>query len=200
MIRTPTALVPYLFALAAILGGFLWHEGDRIAGLGTTIESGTASVGGPFSLVDQNGKARTDRDFRGRAMLVYFGYTRCPDVCPTTLGVIADALDRLGPKKDRIVPIFVSLDPERDSPRALQSYLSAFGKDYVGLTGSLLSIKKVASEYRVYFTKHPLDGGGYAIDHTSVIYLMDAKGMFVTYYDDLSTGPDALAADLRRRL
>jgi protein SCO1/2 len=200
MIRTPIALVPYLLALAAVLSGLLWHQGDVIAGIGRTIETGTASVGGPFLLVDQSGKPRSDRDFRGRAMLVYFGYTRCPDVCPTTLAVIADAFDKLGTKKDRIVPIFVTLDPERDSPSVLRTYLRAFGGNFVGLTGSLPAVRKMAGEYRVYFTKHPLPGGGYAVDHTSVLYLMDAEGKFVTYYDDVATGPEALAEDLRRRL
>ena len=197
--RTPPALVPWLFALAAVLAGSLWHAGDRFAGLGHTIAMGNASVGGPFVLTDQTGRTRSDRDFRGRYMLIYFGYTLCPDVCPTTLSVMADALAKLGPRRDRIVPIFITIDPDRDRPKVLSEYLKAFGTDFVGLTGSPAAIRKVASSYRVYYAKHPL-AQGYALDHTSVLYLMGPDGKFVTFYNDESIGPDALATDLKKRL
>lgn len=198
--RTPLVFVPYLVALAAILGGLLWYEGDVVAGFGRNTSSGLAQIGGPFRLTDQNGSVRTDADFRGRFMLVYFGYTNCPDVCPTTLGMMADALGKLGPAKDRVVPVFVSIDPEHDAPKILKDYLKAFGPEFVGLTGSLADIKTVAKEYRVYFAKHPLPGGGYAVDHSSVIYLVGPDGKFATFYDDESIGPDALAADLKKRV
>ena len=198
MLRNPISLVPYLIALAAVLGGLVWHEGDLVAEGAQS--SGLAAVGGPFTLTDQFGKTRTDSDLRGRYLLVYFGYTDCPDACPTTLGVIADAVPKLGPDKNKLVPVFITTDPERDTPSVLKTYLDAFGPEFVGLTGSPAAIKKAAGEYHVYFARHPLPGGGYSVDHSSVMYLMGPDGRFVTYYDDASMGPDALAADLRKRI
>ncbi len=199
MIRTPAALLPYLLAVAAVVAGVLWHAGDHVAGIGRNIESGSASVGSPFSLIDQSGSVRTDKDFRGRFMLVYFGYSYCPDVCPTTLAVMANALDKLGTKRARIAPIFISVDPERDRPKVLKDYLNSFAPDFVGLTGSAKAVSEAARAYRVYFKKHNLPNGGYAVDHSSIIYLMGPDGHFVTYYEE-TIGPDALAADLSKRL
>lgn len=199
MIRTPIALVPYALAAAAILGGLLWNAGDRVAQLGTTVANGTALVGGPFKLVDQDGKTRTDADFHGRFALIYFGYSYCPDVCPTTLALMASARDKLGPKAARVVPMFITVDPERDTPKILKPYMKSFGADFVGLTGDMAHIKAVAREYRVYIAKHKLPGGNYAMDHSGVVYLMGPDGKFVTYYED-TLGPDGIADDLKRRL
>ena len=199
-LRAPLGLVPWLFAIAAVLAGFIWQQGDVVVGMRAPLSSGTAKVGGPFRLVDQSGHARSDADFRGRYMLVYFGYSRCPDVCPTTLSVMADALSRLGPRRKEIVPVFITLDPERDNPQVLGQYLAAFGKDFVGLTGSEERIKAVAAAYHVFYAKHPLAGGDYSVDHTGALYLMGPDGTFVTYYEDESLGPDTLAADLEKRL
>jgi protein SCO1/2 len=200
MIRTKLAWVPWLLMVASVAAGLLWSAGDRLAGLGRTVSTGTASVGGPFVLADQTGKARSDKDFRGRYLLVYFGYSFCPDVCPTTLGVVADTLAKLGARKNKIVPLFITLDPERDTPGVLKNYLSSFGPEFIGLTGTPNSIKQTAQEFRVYYTKHSLPNGGYAIDHTSVLYLMGPDGRFITYYDDTSLGADTLATDLRTRV
>jgi protein SCO1/2 len=199
MIRTPLALVPYLVAAATILGGILWHEADQIGGLGRMVETGTASVGGPFTLTDQDGKTRTASDLRGRYLLIYFGYSFCPDVCPTTLAEMGAALDKLGPKKNRVVPLFITIDPERDTPKVLNGYMKSFGSNFVGLTGSMKQIEQVASEYRVYIRKRPLPGGSYSMDHSGAIYLMGPDGKFVTYYED-ELGPDRIADDLRKRL
>jgi protein SCO1/2 len=133
-------------------------------------------------------------------MLIYFGYSYCPDVCPTTLSLMADALDKLGPKATRVVPVFITIDPERDTPARLKAYMRSFGPRFVGLTGDLKTIVKVAADYRVYFRKHPLDGGNYGLDHSSVIYLMGPDGKFVTYWDDTAVGPDRLSDELRGRL
>ena len=198
MIRTPAALIPYIVAVAAIVAGLLWHAGDLTAGLGRNVESGIAEIGGPFTLIDQNGKTQTAASFHGRFMLVYFGYSFCPDVCPTTLAEMASALDKLGPKRGRIVPVFITIDPERDTPRVLKDYMKSFGADFVGLTGSAAAIAQAAHAYHVYIKKHPLPGG-YAMDHSGVIYLMGPDGRFITYYEE-TIGPDGLAADLRRRL
>jgi protein SCO1/2 len=199
MIRTPQALIPYIALIAAVMAGVLWHAGDQIGGLGRAVQSGTAQIGGPFTLVDQNGKTRTEADFHGRFMLIYFGYSFCPDVCPTTLQEMGAALDQLGPKRARVVPIFITVDPARDTPSVLKGYMKSFGPDFIGLTGSDKAIGEAARDYHVYIKKHPLQGGGYSMDHSGVMYLMGPDGKFITYYED-EIGPDKLADDLRSRL
>jgi protein SCO1/2 len=199
MIRTPVALIPWLLAIAAVVAGVLWQAGDQVGGLGRTVSAGRADIGGPFRLVDQNGDTRTDADFRGRFLLVYFGYSFCPDVCPTTLQEMSDALGKLGPKRDRVVPVFITVDPARDTPRALKEYLKSFGPDFVGLTGGMKQVEQAARAYHVYIRKHPLPGGNYAMDHSGVIYLMGPDGRFVTYYED-EIGPDKMAEDMKKRL
>lgn len=203
MIRTPVAVVPYLVAAAMIVAGILWHEADQLGGLGRTAESGTATIGGPFSLIDQDGKARTQADFRGRFLLIYFGYSFCPDVCPTTLSVMSQALDRMGADKNRIVPVFITIDPERDTPKVLKDYMSAFGPQFVGLTGSPAAIKAVEKKYHVYAVKKPIDPNnpkrGYGMDHSSVIYLMGPDGRMIGFYDE-AISPDDLAKDLKAKI
>jgi protein SCO1/2 len=199
MIRTPVALVPYIVLAAVVAGALLWQKGDELIGNQTTV-SGTASVGGPFALTDQNGALKSDKDFRGKFLLLYFGYTYCPDVCPLTLGVMEDALAKL-PRETRasIVPVFITVDPARDTPKVLKTYLEGFGKEWVGLTGSQVEIAVAAKGYRVFYARQPLAGGGYGMNHSSVIYLMGRDGRYVTHYDE-SIGPDALAADLKKRV
>jgi len=199
MRRFAIVLIPALLAVALVAGFVIWRAADKLPALGRNVVTGTAQVGGPFTLIDQNGERRTAADFHGRFMLIYFGYSFCPDVCPTTLSLMADALEKLGPEADAVVPIFITIDPERDTPAKLKPYLASFEPRFVGLTGSLAEIKKTAGLYRVYLKKQPLAGGGYAMDHTSVLYLMDRDGKFVTYWDDTAIGPDKLAAELRRR-
>jgi len=204
-IKTPKAWMPYVILAAALLftavaSTALWIIGNhQRASIGASETQTKAQIGGPFTLTDQNGQRRTDADFRGRYMLIFFGFTNCPDVCPTTLSVFSEALNKLGPKADRVVPIFISVDPERDTPELLKSYLASFGPRFVGLTGTPDEVAKVAKAYRVYYQKRALEGGAYAVDHSSVIYLMDDKGKFAAYYT-LERGPDALAADLAKRL
>lgn len=203
--RTPKAWIPYAILAAALFvtavaSTALWIIGNHgRASFGASETQTKAAIGGPFALTDQNGNRRTDADFRGRYMLVFFGFTNCPDVCPTTLSVLSEALGKLGAKADSVVPIFVSVDPERDTPQALKSYLASFGPRFVGLTGTPDEIAKAAKAYRVYYQKVPLDGGGYTMNHSSVIYLMDRRGEFAGHYS-LEQGPDALAADLAKRL
>lgn len=203
MFKTKEALIPYLLLVAAMAGGLLWHESENVPGIGRTVASGKIEVGGPFSLTDQHGKARSSADFRGKYQLIYFGYSFCPDVCPTTLGVISQALDQMGVDGNRIVPIFITIDPARDTPAVLKQYMTAFGPRFVGLTGSAGAIAAVEKEYRVYAKKQPLDKnnpkGGYGMDHSSVIYLMGPDGRLVTFYDELIS-PDALAKDLKAKI
>src|SRR5580704_5328718 len=151
-------------ALVLGTGAFIWLS-----------QGGTASfVGGSFTLEDGSGKQVTDRDFRGKYMLVYFGYTFCPDVCPTTLSEVADALDRLGAKAESLQPIFITVDPARDTPAVMKQYAADFTPRLIGLTGSEEQIAKVAQAYRVYYAKHRMGPGpnDYAMDHSSVLYLM----------------------------
>jgi protein SCO1/2 len=198
MLRNRRALIPYLLLVAALAGGVLWYESSRVPGLGRIVTTGAADVGGPFSLTNHNGKTVTDRDFRGRYMLVYFGYSFCPDVCPTTLGVMAEALQKAGGKAQRIAPVFITIDPERDTPQVLGEYMKAFGPQFIGLTGSPAAIKDVEKKYRVYAAKRPLDKGGYGMDHSSVLYLMGPDGKMISFYDE-AISPDELAKDLRAK-
>ena len=173
-------------------GGFLWlsNSSGGNAGLG---------IGGAFTLEDGNGKAVTDRDFRGSYMLVYFGYTFCPDVCPTTLSAMADAMDRLGPQAGRVRPVFITVDARRDTPSVVKQYVAAFGQGIVGLTGTPEEIAKVAKAYRVYYAEHRTGPGAddYAMDHSSVLYLMDPNGGFVAPMRTDMSGAE-LSANLRR--
>jgi protein SCO1/2 len=146
--------------------------------------SGTALVGGPFSLVGTGGKPVTDRDFRGRYMLIFFGFTHCPDICPAELQVIAQALEQLGDKAKNVVPIFITLDPERDTPEAMGNYLKSFGPNFVGLTGSPEAIAAAAKAYRVSYAKveDKESAADYGVDHSALVYLMDPKGRYVTHF------------------
>ncbi len=206
MKRLPLIVLPILVVLAVVAGGALWRLGDLRSQSATVApDSPPGEFGGSFSLIDQYGMRRTDMDFRGKYMLVFFGYTYCPDVCPTTLAVEAEALDTLGAPAARIVPIFISVDPERDTPDKLKSYLSAFDAkpsairpNFVGLTGSDEEIAKAAEAYAVYYRAHldaRAENGDYSVDHTSHVYLMSPEGKFVAYYSQ-GILPDELAADL----
>jgi protein SCO1/2 len=157
-----------------------------------------AEIGGPFSLVDGAGRTVTENDFKGKYLLVYFGYTHCPDVCPTTLGGIAEAIAKL-PAADqaRLVPLFITVDPQRDTPAVMNAYAHAFGKQFVGLTGSDAAIAAVEREYRVYAARHELKGGDYAMDHSSVIYVMGPDGRFLAVLDD-EMAPAAMTERLAR--
>ncbi len=141
--------------------------------------------GGPFSLVDHKGAVRSDRDFRGRFMLIYFGYTSCPSICPANLQHMASALDALGDKATAIVPIFVSIDPGRDRPEILQDYVDHFGERFVGLTGSEAQVRAAAKAYRVHRRKvvaSGADADDYLVDHASITYLMGPDGKFRTLF------------------
>ena len=158
-------------------------------------------VGGPFELVDQNGRARTERDFRGKLMLVYFGFTYCPDVCPTDLQAIGLALDKLGADADSVQPLFVTVDPERDTTKHLAEYVPLFHPRLIGLTGSPEAIRKAADAYKVYYAKVPLgkDAGDYTVDHTAFIYLMDRHGNYLGFFPP-GTSADRMVEIIRPRL
>jgi cytochrome oxidase Cu insertion factor (SCO1/SenC/PrrC family) len=148
-------------------------------GGGTSV--GSALVGGPFTLTDQDGKSRSDADFRGKLMLIYFGYTYCPDVCPTTLATMTEALDKLGPQAAKVQPIFITIDPTRDTPEVLKRYMANFHPSLIGLTGSPAQIAAVAKAYRVYYAKADNGSGAdYLMDHSGFIYLMGPDGKYIT--------------------
>jgi protein SCO1 len=156
-----------------------------------------ATVGGPFQLIDQDGRAFTDRDLRGKPFLVFFGFVRCPEVCPTTLFDISEVMRNLGPDAERTTALLISVDPERDTPPVLKDYLSNFDPHLRALTGDPASIAAIAKEYRVYYKKVPLDGGDYTVDHSALVYLMDKHGRFVAPFN-LKRPPDQAAAELRK--
>lgn len=162
--------------------------------------TGAADIGGPFRLIDHTGKRVTEADFKGRYMLLFFGYTHCPDVCPAELQTMGRAMDRLAAKGDNIVPVFISVDPERDSPAILKGYVAAFHPSMVGLTGSAAEIKAAAKAYKVYYRKQPGAKPGdtkILMDHTSFIYLVGPDGKVVALIRG-GTRPEVLAKELAR--
>jgi protein SCO1/2 len=198
MAKTSAAHVRILAVLAAFVAGAL----TLFATLWLTLPNDVtqpSSVGGPFSLTDQNGRAVSDQDFKGKPFLVFFGFTHCPDICPTTLFEISEVLKRLGPDADKTAALFISVDPERDTPDKLKDYVSSFHPRIFGLTGTADAINAVEKEYRVYAKKVPLKEGDYTMDHTAVVYLMGKDGRFVAPFN-LQKSADEAANELRRRL
>jgi len=140
-------------------------------------------IGGSFTLVDHTGRPVTERDFAGRLHLVFFGFTHCPDVCPMALGLMADVMYKLGLDAERLAVLFITVDPERDTPAVLADYLSAFDRRVIGLTGTPEQIRAVAQAWRAYYRKVPRGNGDYTMDHTATIYLHDAAGRFRSTID-----------------
>ena len=192
--------------VGVLLGGLVILAAGAFLGLGLRETpkgaAGTllaSAIGGPFRLIDQNGKTVTDADLKGKWSLIYFGYTHCPDACPTTLNEIAIALDDLGPKRDAVRPVFITVDPERDTPEVLKSYVTSFDAPILALTGTPEAVAQAAKDYRVYYAKHPEPGGDYSMDHSSVIYVMDPEGRFTATFTPESS-PEDIAARLKKLL
>ena len=189
-----------MLLLAAFLGGLFLFFGAIIFVTGRTpspVGSAVAAVGGPFHLEDQNGKSVSDQDLKGRPFLVFFGFTHCPDICPTTLFEMSQLMHALGPDAERTAAVFITVDPERDTPAVIKDYLSNFDPHLRGLTGDQASVNAALKAYRVYAKKVPLDNGDYTMDHTALVYLMDKDGRFVAPFN-VNRKPEAEAADLRR--
>jgi protein SCO1/2 len=178
-------------ALAAITI-VLWPSGGQVAVT-------PSAVGGPFALKDQNGRTVTEADFKGRPFLVFFGFTNCPDVCPTALFDMSEVFRRLGPDADKVSALFISVDPARDTPEKLKDYLQSFHERILALTGSQSDIDAVTKAYKAYAKRVPLEGGDYTMDHSAIVYLMDKNGRFVAPFN-LKRPADEAAADLRRYL
>ena len=178
--------------LTVILAGFLIGALVGVGALlltrgvsGPSVEtSGKALIGGPFTLTDQTGKTVTDQDFRGRYMLVFFGFTHCPDICPAELQVMSATLDDLGPKAAQVVPVFITLDPERDTQAVVGDYVKNFAPGFVGLTGSPEAIAEAAKAYRVAYSKFQEDKttGDYSIEHSVLVYFMGSDGNYITHF------------------
>jgi protein SCO1 len=193
-------LAAAVLAGLAILGAGVFltlalREGPRGAA-GTALGS---VIGGSFRLTDQNGKTVTDADLKGKWSLIYFGYTHCPDACPTALNDIAIALDELGAKREDVRPVFITVDPERDTTEALKSYVTSFDAPILALTGTPEQVAQAAKAYRVYYAKHPEAGGDYSMDHSSVIYVMDPQGRFTASFTHESS-PEQIAERLKKLL
>jgi protein SCO1/2 len=184
----------FLAGLALCLGVMLVLS-DRLS---NPVAQQVAAIGGPFKLIDQNGQTLSDQDLKGHPFLVFFGFTHCPDVCPTTLFEVSEVLRALGPDADRTRALFITVDPERDTAPIMKDYLSSFDPHLLGATGDPAAIAAVAKAYRVYYKKVPLEGG-YTLDHTAIVYLMDKNGRFVAPFS-LKRTTEAAAADLRRYL
>src|SRR5215475_7246428 len=180
----------------AVCLGIILVVGGRGSGTGA-IQA--AAIGGPFHLIDQNGQPFSDEDLKGKTFLVFFGFTHCPDVCPTTLFEISEIMRNLGPEANRTAALFISVDPERDTPEAMKDYVASFDSHVRALTGDADALAAVAKAYRVYYKKVPLEGGDYTMDHTAIVYLMDKQGRFVSPFNMKRT-PDVAAADLRKYL
>jgi protein SCO1/2 len=173
-----------VFVIALGYSAWQWQQSGGVSRLAAT------TIGGPFTLTDQNGNTVTEAALKGHPSAIFFGYTFCPDVCPTTLFEMTGWLDKLGPDADKLGVYFVSVDPERDTQEMLSEYLTAFDPRITGLTGSPEAIAEIIKGYRVFARKVPLDSGGYLMDHTATIYLLDSNGTFtgtIDYQEDPET-------------
>ena len=191
--RTLVIVTAFTASLLIGLLVMLWAMG------GVRGVTAPAAIGGPFQLTDQSGAAVTEKDLQGRPTLIFFGFTHCPDVCPTSLFEISEILRAMGKDADRVNAYFISVDPERDDAKAMKDYLSSFDPHLKGLTGDPEEVAKVLSAYRVYAKKVPLKDGDYTMDHTALIYLMDRDGHFVAPFN-LKRTPEEAAKDLKRYL
>jgi cytochrome oxidase Cu insertion factor (SCO1/SenC/PrrC family) len=200
LLARAVALVSAAIALGLVLAVAvtLWRERDRPAVDSTDKgATGAALIGGPFELTDQHGNRVSDRDFRGRFMLVYFGYSFCPDVCPTDLAAMSTAVDQLGAVGEEVQPIFITIDPERDTVQRLADYAPLFHPRLIALTGTPEEIRQAAAAYRVYYEKAG-EGRDYLMNHSGIIYLMDRGGSFITHFPQ-GTPAEEIADKIRAR-
>ena len=191
--RTLVIVTAFTASLLIGLLVMLWAMG------GVRGVTAPAAIGGPFQLVDQSGATVTEKNLQGKPSLIFFGFTHCPDVCPTALFEMSEILRAMGKDADRVNAYFISVDPERDNKDAMKDYLSSFDPHLTGLTGDPEAVARVLTAYRVYAKKVPLKDGDYTMDHTALTYLMDRDGKFVAPFN-LNRKPDEAAADLKKYL
>jgi protein SCO1/2 len=195
--RSNKALLTLMVAMMALVAVFVigaWYvvksePRDSVAA------SSAPAIGGPFTLIDQTGATVTDQSYAGLYRLIYFGYTSCPDACPTELQIMGQAVDSLGAAGQKVQPIFITIDPARDTAKQLAAYVPQFDKRLVGLTGTPLQIAEVARAFKVYYAKGD-DGPNYAMNHSSFVYLMDPKGKFLTVFSS-DTDADKMAQAIK---
>jgi protein SCO1/2 len=187
-------LSAFVGGLVIFLGVFLYATGQF--GGGTP---GPSAIGGPFKLIDQDGKPITNQDMKGKPLLVFFGYTHCPDICPTTLFELSEVLHAMGKDADRVNALFITVDPDRDTAAVMKDYLSSFDPHLRGATGDEQAVEQVEKAYRVYAKKVPTKNGDYSMDHSAVVYLMDKDGRFVAPFN-LKRRPAEAADALRKYL
>lgn len=194
-----------LFAILAVVVVAALAIGSRLVVWSGSDHVAQAAIGGPFTLIDGNGRTVTDQDFRGKWMLIYFGYTFCPDVCPTSLSVVAGAMDKLEPAvADKLVPVLITVDPARDTPAVMKDYAAAFHPRMVGLTGTPEQVAVTMKAFKVYAARAKAPNGQnddatYTVDHSSILYLMGPDGRFVAHFPH-GTSADDLAAALKKHL
>ncbi|MFN7710287.1 MAG: SCO family protein [Holosporales bacterium] len=190
----------FIVALVGLCSGsaFLGYLYHRLPNQLTHGDQGTVTIGGPFSLIDHTGRARTQADFRGKWMLVYFGYTYCPDICPAALYHMSQALQQLGQYAKLVQPLFITIDPERDTVPHLARYIESYHPQFIALTGTKDQIAAAGEAYRVYFARASEDRGAndYLMDHSSIVYLMNPEGEFVTHFNH-ETPADEMAQALQ---
>jgi len=192
MSRTMKALLAVW--VAVLVGAAGWVGWDAMQG-------GQPAIGGPFTLVDQNGRTVTNETLKGKPTLIYFGYTFCPDVCPTSLLLMETAIEKLGPDAAKKVNlVFITIDPERDTQKLIKDYVGNFSPTFIGRTGTPEQVTAAARAYRVYYQKVPgKDGAPYLMDHSSIVYLLDRNGRFVTHFTHEAKA-EAIAAGVERLL
>jgi protein SCO1/2 len=191
MLTALSATAPRSFAQSA--------SGRSAAELMDAVMWGREPIGGPFALIDQTGTPRSEQDFKGKLLLVYFGFTYCPDICPTDLQAISLAIDQLGTAGDKVQPLFITVDPERDTAAHLAEYVPMFHPRLIGLTGDAAAIRKAADAYKVYYAKVPNEAGtDYTVDHSAFVYLMDADGKYLGFLPP-GTTPERIAEAIRQR-
>ena len=196
-------VIVFTLGLVVLIGGLAFeyvYFGPRL-GFGRLTASGAIDlgIGGPFTLVDQNGVVRRPEDFRGKLMLVYFGYTYCPDVCPTELQTMTAALEKLGPGAVDVQPLFITVDPARDTQAEMKSYVENFDPRLLALTGTAAQVAEAAKSYKVFYEAVKQPDGSYAMDHSSIVYLMGRDGKYLAHFGG-NVGADAMAAAIAKQL
>jgi cytochrome oxidase Cu insertion factor (SCO1/SenC/PrrC family) len=203
MVNRKSLIVGAVFVLGmvAVLG--LYFPGIRPEPLGTRTVTGTVDIGGPFTLVDQRGQEVTEASLKGRYALVFFGFTNCPDICPLTLQIITQALEIAGPLGEDVVPVFITVDPERDTPDLMGQYIANFHPRFRALTGTAAAAKQAADGYRVFFRKAVAsaaasgDPSSYMMEHSGFVYFMGRDGAYITHFGTQTTA-EAMAARIRQ--
>jgi len=197
--RKRTARMLWLVAGGVVLGLLAIAATSYVMRLDQNAENAGVPIGGPFELVDQDGRVVTEQDFAGRLMLVYFGYTFCPDVCPTSLQTMSVALEQLGDDAEEVAFVFITLDPKRDTVAQMKAYVDLFEPGPVGLTGTAEQVAAAAKAWRVYYRLQDEGGEDYLVDHSSFVYLMDREGHYLAHFGHAATSQQ-MVEEIRQAL